>query len=46
MHKTMEAFTAAHHVSSNSLDLWQSANDVTRDTVKTLLVSPTALLRL
>ena len=46
MHKTMEAFTAAHHVSSNSLDLWQSANDVTRNTVKTLLVSPAALLQL
>ena len=47
MHKTMQAFTAAHHVSSNSLDLWQSANDVTRDTVKTLLVTgPVAPLRL
>ena len=37
MHATMREFTNRHHVSSNSLDLWQDSNNVTIDTIAELL---------
>ena len=37
MHATMREFTNRHHVSSNSLDLWEDGNNVTSETIAELL---------
>ena len=37
MHATMREFTNRHHVSSNSLDLWEDGNNVTSEIIAELL---------